>query len=188
MELQEIRTSIAALNAATDYLEELYTEGEGEVTEETLTEEDRIETLRKLLEGDAIDSLGRWLKSKEDQALALKLDKDYIARRQKSVENSIAFIKGEIAAVLAALGKDSAKGTAYAFKQYHSRKVEADKALLKERYYDKALDAIHASGIPEYVGLSLTASSSLVNGDLPDVFTVSEEDTIKFVKPRKSAE
>lgn len=188
MDLQEIRTAISALTAASDYLETLYTESEGEVTDEIYTEEDRIAALRGLLEGDAIDSLGRWLKAKEDQAAAIKLEKDHLARMQKSVENTIAFVKGEISHVLAALGKDTVKGTSYGFKAYRSRKVEADKGILKERYQQLALDAIHGAGIPECVGLTLTASSSQVEGELPDFFNVTEEDTIKFNKPRKTIE
>lgn len=186
MELQEIRNAIAQLNAATDYLEDLYVQNEGEITEEVYSEEDRVAMLRELLEGDAIDSLGRWLKAKEDQAAALKAEKDHLARMQKAAENTVAFVKGEIFSVLAALGKDAAKGTSYGFKAYHSRKVEADKGLLKERYQQKALDAIHGAGIPECVGLTLTASSSQVEGDLPDFFNVTEEDTIRFQKPRKA--
>lgn len=184
MNINEINATLAALNAASEELENLYLENGGEETEDTAALADQINAVKDLLEGGAIDSLGRWLKGKEDEAAALKAEKAHIARRQKYVENSIAFIKEKIFQVLEALGKEQVKGISYAFKTYHSRTVEADKTILKERYQEQALEAIHAAGIPLCVGVSLTASSSLVEGELPDFFTVTESDTVKFSKPR----
>jgi len=189
MTLAEIRLALATLNAATEQLEDLYEESEGEVTEETITEEERIATLRELLEGDGIDSLGRWLKSKEDEAAALKAEKQHIERRQKAVENSVDFIKGELYNVLRSLNIEKAKGTSYGFTAQETTKTIVDKERLAE--WGPAVDkAIRDAGIPAWIGVTLKASVSAVpeGQPLPDLFQQETRQSVKFTKPRKPKE
>lgn len=189
MTLAEIRMALATLNAATEQLEGLYEESEGEVTEQTVTEEERIATLRELLEGDGIDSLGRWLKSKEDEAAALKAEKQHIERRQKAVENTVDFIKGELYNVLRSLNIEKAKGTSYGFIAQETTKTTVDKERLAE--WGPAVDkAIRDAGVPAWIGVTLKASVTAVPAGepLPDLFQQETRQSVKFTKPRKATE
>ena len=168
------------------HLQEAFEENGGEITPELEAQLDQQENLRALLEGDGIDALGRWLKSVQDRATALKAEKDSIARQIQACDKTVNYIREQIRKVLDTIGTDKAKGTCYSFTASDSWKVEADKALLKELYQAKALAAIHAAGIPEYVGVSLTASSTAVpeGEQLPEIFTVTESKTVTFRKPK----
>lgn len=187
MNNNEIKEAISILYATANQLENEYIENEGEVTESTEAKEAQIEAVKELLNGDGIDSLGRWLKAKEDEIKTLKAEKDYISRRIAACSNTIDYIKWMVGQVLRSTGVEKAKGlNGYAFAQYTSDTCKADSALLKERFHEQALKAIHEAGIPDYVTLTLGASSSLVpeGQELPDVFVRTISDTCKFTKPR----
>lgn len=185
MNYEEIIEKVALLTSASYELEAAYIENGGEITEETEALEAVVENTRALLEGDGIDALGEWLKSLEDRKASLKAEKEFVDRRIKATDNTIAFVKHTVSSALAAIGTDKVKGSrGYSFTASLSRTVKADAALLKERYQKTALDAIHGAGIPSCVTVTLGASSSLVDGDLPDFFSVNEENTVTFRKPK----
>lgn len=182
------------LDQAINDLEDLYIEGEGEVTDETEQMEEHISGLKELLTREGIDLLGGWLKAKEDRKKALKAEKDYITRQMAAIDETIEFIKGKINQVMVATGKDKIKGDrGYSFTASHSVKTEVDKDVLKALYADKVEEAIRAAHIPAYVGVSLTASSTKANelgvleGD-KEIFSTTEKDTVTFRKPKASKE
>ena len=67
MDYKELNQVLVNLDQAINTLEDLYIEGEGEVTEETEQMEEHISGLKELLTRDGIDLLGGWLKAKEDK-------------------------------------------------------------------------------------------------------------------------
>lgn len=185
---------LADLDQAMHTLEDLYIEGEGEVTEETERLEAQISGLQELLTKEGIDLLGAWLKSKEDRKKALKAEKDYISRQILANDTTIEFIKDKITEVMKATGQEKIKGErGYSFTASYSVKTEVDKDVLKALYADKVEEAIRAAGVPAYVGVSLTASSTRANelgvleGD-EEIFSTTEKDTVTFRKPKASKE
>lgn len=192
MNNKEINETLAALNEAAFLLDEEYMENGGEVTDETLAQEEYIEQLKSLLEGEGIDSLGRWLKSKEDLIKSLKAERDCVTRQIKKTEDGIEFIKTQIYNVLTAIGKDKVKGTFYSFAPAVSCKTEVNKEFLNEKYLETAKDSgIH--NLPPWVSISLSASVKLCKeelGDenLPGEFKVTETPSCKFTKPRAKKE
>lgn len=182
------------LDQAINDLEDLYIEGEGEVTDETEQMEEHISGLKELLTREGIDLLGGWLKAKEDRKKALKAEKDYITRQMAAIDETIEFIKDKITEVLKATGQEKIKGDrGYSFTASHSIKTEVDKDVLKALYADKVEEAIRAAHVPAYVGVSLTASSTKANelgvleGD-EEIFNTTEKDTVTFRKPKASKE
>ena len=194
MDYKEMNQVLADLDQAMHTLEDLYIEGEGEVTEETERLEAQISGLQELLTKEGIDLLGAWLKSKEDRKKALKAEKDYISRQILANDTTIEFIKDKITEVMKATGQEKIKGErGYSFTASHSVKTEVDKDVLKALYADKVEEAIRAAHIPAYVGVSLTASSTKANelgvleGD-EEIFSTTEKDTVTFRKPKASKE
>ena len=110
MDYKELNQVLVNLDQAINTLEDLYIEGEGEVTEETEQMEDHISGLKELLTRDGIDLLGGWLKAKEDKKKALKAEKDYITRQMAAIDESIEFIKGKVNEVLVATGQEKIRG------------------------------------------------------------------------------
>lgn len=185
---------LANLDQAINTLEETYIENEGEVTEETEQMEAEISGLQELLTHDGIDLLGGWLKAKEDKKKSLKAEKDYISRQILANDSTIEFIKDKITEVMKATGQEKIKGErGYSFTASHSVKTEVDKDVLKKNYEDKVEKAIREAGVPAYVGVSLTASSTKANelgvleGD-EEIFSTTEKDTVTFRKPKASKE
>ena len=194
MDYKELNQVLADLDQAMFTLEDLYIEGEGEVTEETEQMEAQISGLKELLTKDGIDLLGGWLKAKEDKKKSLKAEKDYITRQMSAIDETIEFIKDKITEVMKATGQEKIKGDrGYSFTASHSIKTEVDKDVLKALYADKVEEAIRAAHIPAYVGVSLTASSTRANelgvleGD-EEIFSTTEKDTVTFRKPKASKE
>lgn len=194
MEYKELNEVLADLDQAMFTLENLYIEGEGEVTEETEQMEAQISGLKELLTHDGIDLLGGWLKAKEDKKKSLKAEKDYITRQMSAIDETIDFIKDKTTEVMKMTGQEKIKGDrGYSFSAAHSVKTEVDKDVLKGRYDSKVEQAIRAAGIPDYVGFTLTASSAMAKeiglkeGD-EKIFTTTEKDTVTFRKPRASKE
>ena len=186
MKYNDIQDALFTLARVTRELEDMYIENDGEVTDATEELETQKSAVTELLNGEGIDDLGRWLKSKEDEIKTYKAEKDAAARKIKSVENTIDFIKSTIHTVMVATGCEKARGVFYSFAPTVSTTTKADTALLKERYQDIATQAIHDAGIPEYVTVTLGASvSDVTDGvDTHDVFTVTTRDTVRFTKPR----
>ena len=194
MDYKEMNQVLAELDQAINTLEDLYIEGEGEVTEKTERMEERISALKDLLTGDGIDLLGGWLKAKEDRKKALKAEKDYLTRQMSAIDETIEFIKDKITEVMRVTGQDKIKGErGYSFTATHSVKTEVDKDVLKAIYADKVEEAIRAAHVPAYVGVTLTASSTkaqelgVLEGD-EEIFSTTEKDTVTFRKPKASKE
>ena len=194
MDYKEMNQVLADLDQAMYTLEDLYIEGEGEVTEETEQMEAQISGLKELLTHDGIDLLGGWLKAKEDKKKSLKAEKDYITRQVAAIDETIEFIKDKITEVMKMTGQEKIKGDrGYSFTASHSVKTEVDKDVLKKNYEDKVEKAIREAGVPAYVGVSLTASSTKANelgvleGD-EQIFSTTEKDTVTFRKPKASKE
>ena len=194
MDYKELNQVLVNLDQAINTLEDLYIEGEGEVTEETEQMEDHIFGLKELLTKDGIDLLGGWLKAKEDRKKTLKAEKDYITRQMAAIDESIEFIKGKVNEVLVATGQEKIKGDrGYSFAATTSVKTEVDKDVLKTIYADRIEEAIRAAHIPAYVDVTLTASSTkaaelgIVEGD-EEIFHTTEKPSVRFTKPRASKE
>lgn len=194
MDYKELNQVLVNLDQAINTLEDLYIEGEGEVTEETEQMEDHISGLKELLTRDGIDLLGGWLKAKEDRKKTLKAEKDYITRQMAAIDESIEFIKGKVNEVLVATGQEKIKGDrGYSFAATTSVKTEVDKDVLKTIYADRIEEAIRAAHIPAYVGVTLTASSSkaaefgICEGD-EEIFHTTEKPSVRFTKPRATRE
>ena len=181
---------LANLDQAINTLEETYIENEGEVTEETEQMEAEISGLQELLSTEGIDLLGGWLKAKEDRKKSLKAEKDYITRQMAAIDETIEFIKTKVNQILVATGQEKVKGArGYSFAATTSVKTEVDKDVLKYNYDFKVEQAIRAAGIPDYVGFSLTASSTkakevgVQEGD-EDLIVTTETPSVRFTKPR----
>ena len=194
MDYKELNQVLVNLDQAINTLEDLYIEGEGEVTEETEQMEEHISGLKELLTRDGIDLLGGWLKGKEDRKKTLKAEKDYITRQMAAIDESIEFIKGKVNEVLVATGQEKIKGDrGYSFAATTSVKTEVDKDVLKTIYADRIEEAIRAAHIPAYVGVTLTASSTkaaelgIIDGD-EEIFHTTEKPSVRFTKPRTSRE
>lgn len=193
MQVSEIKDMIAHIGQVTAALEEAYIENGGEVTAETEQMEVDKAAMQEMLEGEGIDALGRWLKSKEDAKKALKAEKDSIARQMEATDRTIDYIKGLIYEACAAAGIEKAKGTCYSFTPYVSRSYVVDKEQLRERYAATVEQAIRAAGVPEYVGVSLTASGAKatevgLRDEDQTLIGVETKQTVKFLKPRASKE
>ena len=164
MDYKEMNQVLENLDQAMHTLEDLYIEGEGEITEETEQMEQEISGLQELLTTEGIDLLGGWLKAKEDKKKSLKAEKDYITRQMSAIDETIEFIKGKVTEVMKATGQEKIKGDrGYSFTASHSIKTDVDKDVLKALYADKVEEAIRAAHIPAYIGVSLTASSTKAN-------------------------
>lgn len=194
MDYKEMNQVLADLDQAMVTLEETYIENEGEVTEETEQMEAQISGLKELLTGEGIDLLGGWLKAKEDRKKSLKAEKDYITRQMAAIDESIEFIKTKVNQILVATGQEKVKGArGYSFAATISSKTEVDKDVLKRCYGDLVEDAIRKAGVPAYIGVSLTASSTkakedgVQDGD-EEIFVTTEKPSVRFTKPRASKE
>lgn len=194
MDYKELNQVLANLDQAVFQLEETYIENEGEVTEETERMEAEITGLQDLLTREGIDLLGAWLKAKEDRKKALKAEKDYITRQMSAIDETIDFIKSKVNQVMVATGQEKVKGDrGYSFTATISTKTEVDKDVLKSAYAGIVEDAIRAAGVPAYVGVSLTASSTkaaevgIQDGD-EQIFVTTEKPSVRFTKPRASKE
>ena len=188
MNNKQINEAIFELDRISWELDEALSENGGELTDDLQNSLDQRANLRLLLENEGIDSLGRWMKSIEDRKATLAAEKEKISQKMKACDNTIDYIKRQLRSIMDLLGIDKAKGTLYTFKPCDSHKVEADKAMLKELFQAKAREATHAAGIPECVGVSLTASSKAVpeGEQLPAFFTVTDTATVTFLKPAKA--
>lgn len=191
MNVTEINNAIAELSRVTASLEEILIENGGEFTEQAADKEAEIEAVKTLLNGEGIDSLGRWLKAKEDERETLKAEKASIDRRLKAVNNTVDYIKFLVGQVLRATGVDKAKGLLYGFSQAESTKNAVDVEALEEAYLKRAEDALRHALIPEYVHVSLKATTTelvAAGGDALRFIETMTKETSRFTKPRAAKE
>lgn len=191
MTSREIDGLLDRMRQLTGDLEAMYVENGGEVTPATEAADAEIGTIAETLLTEGVDSLGRWLRSKQDEAAAVKAEQDYLARRKKSVENTVDYIKAKITEVMAATGRTKVKGElGYAFATYDTVKTTVDADRLSEEYGAAVEKAVRDAGIPGWVTVKLGASSTLVpeGQELPDVFEVSVTPSVRFTKPRAAKE
>lgn len=185
----DIKNALSAFNQTMIALEDAYMENGGEITEETESMENTISDLKELLTGEGIDSLGRWLANQEEKVKVLKAEKDSISRQINAANSTIDYIKFMVNKVLTETGTDKAKGTLYSFTPSISKTTKADKEVLTALYSAKIEEAIRSAHVPPYIGVSLTASSSiaetfgLVEGD-EELFHTTETPSCRFTKPR----
>lgn len=189
----DIRTALDSLREMEYYLEEEYMNNGGEVTDYTEKQEAAIAALKELLTTEGVDSLGRWLKAKEDQVKSLKAEKESVTRQINKANSTIEYIKSQINNLMVQTGMEKVKGTFYSFTPTTSVKNELDKDLLKSLYEDKVKSAMAAAMIPEYIGVSLTASSTkakeigLAEGD-ECLFSETQTPSVRFTKPKAAKE
>lgn len=191
MTSKEVDMLLDRMRQLTGDLETLYIENGGEVTPATEAADAEINSIAETLLTEGVDSLGRWLRSKQDEAAAVKAEQDYLARRKKSVENTVDYIKEKITEIMAATGQTKVKGElGYAFAAYDAVKTTVDAEKLAEEYGAAVEKAVRDAGIPGWVTVKLGASASLVpeGQELPDVFDRSVTPTVKFTKPRAAKE
>lgn len=194
MDYKELQDILSTLDYTSYKLENIYTENEGEVTDETELLEGQVSAMKALLNGEGVDFLGRWLKGKEDRKKAIKAERDYLSRQMDAIDKNIAFIKAKMNEVMTATGCEKVKGSlGYSFATTTSTKTEVDKDILKTIYQERAEEAIRAARIPAYVGVTLTASSTkaaelgIIDGD-EEIFVTTETPTVRFTKPRANKE
>jgi hypothetical protein len=191
MNSKEIANAIADLCRATNTLEELYIENGGEVTEEAAEKEEQIESIKALLTGEGIDSLGRWLAWKEHEKAMLKAEKAALDRHIKAVDGTIDYIKYQVGQVLRATGCEKAKGLAYSFSQATSTKNSVNQEALDAAYLERAEAALRHALIPEYVHITLKATTTELNaagGDALGFIETTTTETCRFTKPRAAKE
>lgn len=184
---KEITNAVAELYRTSNTLEELYIENGGEITEETAEKEDQVEAIKTLLNGEGIDSLGRWMKAKEDERDTLKAEKAAIDRRLKAVNNTLDYIKFQVGQVLRATGCEKAKGLAYGFSVATSTKNAVNQEALDAAYLERAEAALRHALIPEYVHITLKATTTELNaagGDALGFIETTTTETCRFTKPR----
>lgn len=190
MNTQEISAALADMARTSIYLEQIYEENGGEITEETTALEDQAAAIRTLLTTEGIDSLGRWLKSKEDEKATYKAEKAAADRRIKSIDKTIDFIKREIGRILRETGQERVKGTFYTFKQLDSQKTTFDAEALDAEYLDLVTEAARNAGLPACIDVALKTSASRLQEDerLAALVNVEETKTCSFTKPKKAEE
>lgn len=190
----EINNTINILNMMSYQLESAYIENEGECTEATEAMEAEICAIKDLLNTEGVDSLGRWLKAKEDEVKSLKAEKDYISRKIDAANNTIDYIKEQVASLMRATGEEKVKGmNGYSFTTTTSVKTAVDKDVLKDMFLDaveKKLRGGRKPVIPEDVTITLGASVKALKDDsiLPAYYTRTETPSCRFTKPRASKE
>ena len=195
MKYQDIQDALCNLARLSEELEDQYIESEGEVTPEAEALEAQKDAVADLLTGEGIDTLGRWLKSKEDEAKMWKSEKAAADRKVKSAQNTVDFIKAKICEVMAATGMEKAKGTYYGFTAYVSEKTTLDEEHLDERWLDAVTEAARNAGLPGYIDLALKTTATRVkewaqtHDGQGDIYLVTDtEDAVRFTKPRGAKE
>lgn len=193
MKVQEIEYAIAMLNALKWSLEQEYMDNGGEVTEQTIESEERIESMKSLLSSEGVDSLGRWMKSVEDETKSYKAERDFVNRRIKANDNLLEYIKGLVNRVLVATEQEKVKGTFYSFAATTSETTSVDKEILNDLFLeavDKKLRGGKNPVIPVDVTITLGASIKNVpeGAEIPAYYLHNSKPSVRFTKPRASKE
>lgn len=188
----EINQKLNALTEACSRKELLLIENDGEITEEIDALDEFVSDIVATLKTEAADSLGSWLQIKQSEKEVRKAQKEFAARQMDQCDNTIEFIKAQLNIVMQTAGEDKIKTPlGYSFTRYDKETTEVNKEMLKELYQNKAQEAIAAAGIPDYIGVTLTASATKAK-EATDVveglFTTTTRPTVKFLKPRAAKE
>lgn len=161
---REINEILRRLQEEKWRLQQELEEGEGEVTELVLTREQAIADLKKLLlSPEGVDSLGRLIRSNKDDIETFKGEKQAVETKIKKTEGYNDWLLELVDECLKECECDKASGKlGYSFTQHTSVTTEVDKKMLKDMFYEKALEAIRATDIPQDVTITLSASVSLL--------------------------
>ena len=127
------------------------------------------------------------MKAKEDERDTLKAEKAAIDRRLKAVNNTLDYIKFQVGQVLRATGCEKAKGLAYGFSVATSTKNAVNQEALDAAYLERAEAALRHALIPEYVHITLKATTTELNaagGDALGFIETTTTETCRFTKPR----
>lgn len=168
-------------------------ENGGEMTEEAISQEEKIDKLAEIFESEGgIDAVGRFVKYGEDKINARKAEKEYAERHMKAEEKEQERFLGLIDAALKKAQTDKVKGSfGYSFTQHTSTTCKPDNKMIKDLFYEKAEQVLRESGaIPNDVTFSLSASvSRLPEGALkPHWYNTTSVGKATFRKPRKPDE
>lgn len=192
MRPREIQDALHRLREEKFRLESEYEENGGEVTEATMSREQAIADIKTLLMSkDGIDSLGRLIRSNTDDIQGYRDEKKHLDSQIKRIEGYNEWLLGLVNGILEESDEDVVKGNlGYSFTQHTSVTTKVDNKMIRERFHEKALDAIRSAGIPADVTISLSASiSSLPEGsELPEWYSISSVGKATFRKPRKAKE
>lgn len=161
---REINEILRRLQEEKWRLQQELEENEGEVTESVLTREQAIADLKKLLlSPEGVDSLGRLIRSNKDDIETFKGEKKAVETKIKKTEGYNDWLLELVDECLKECECDKASGKlGYSFTQHTSVTTEVDKKMLKDMFYEKAMEAIRATDIPQDVTISLSASVSLL--------------------------
>lgn len=161
---REINETLRRLQEEKWRLQQELEENEGEVTESVLTREQAIKDIKSLiLSPEGVDSLGRLIRSNKDDIETFKGEKKAVETKIKKTEGYNDWLLELVDECLKECECDKASGKlGYSFTQHTSVTTEVDKKMLKDMFYEKALEAIRATDIPQDVTITLSASVSLL--------------------------
>ena len=192
MNAREIREAIERLRETAWRLEQAYTEGGGEITDETEGLEAERAAVAALLTTEGVDDLGRWLKSKEDELATFKAERTAADARIKSCKRTIDYIKDVVGEILRETGTDKVKGSFYSFAQFDSQKTSVDTDALDAEYLEQVTEAARNAGLPDYCDVAIVTNVKRIQewgkaqGDVcgfPYLYT-EVTPTSKYIKPR----
>ena len=194
--IKDIKELIANLSRDKWMLEEALEENGGELTDEMLTQYDRLEEMKALLAGDGIDELGRWLKSIQDELAMRKAEADAAARKVKNLKRYEDYAKFVIGQAMDALGEEKAKGTFYGFSRTTSTTNKVNSEKVDYEFLDAATSAARDAGLPDFIDVAIVTNVTRIKEyienhageDMPfDPFTYIVENStpsLRFTKPR----
>lgn len=161
---REINEILRRLQEEKWRLQQELEENEGEVTESVLTREQAIKDIKSLiLSPEGVDSLGRLIRSNKDDIETFKGEKKAVETKIKRTEAYNDWLLELVDECLKECECDKASGKlGYSFTQHTSVTTEVDKKMIKDMFYEKALEAIRATDIPQDVTITLSASVSLL--------------------------
>ena len=161
---REINETLRRLQEEKWRLQQELEEKEVEVTESVLTREQAIKDIKALiLSPEGVDSLGRLIRSNKDDIETFKGEKKAVETKIKKTEGYNDWLLELVDECLKECECDKASGKlGYSFTQHTSVTTEVDKKMLKDMFYEKALEAIRATDIPQDVTITLSASVSLL--------------------------
>lgn len=168
-------------------------ESEGEVTDEILSYQEKVDTLAEIFKSEGgADAVGRYTKYSQDKIAARKAEKEYVERHLKADEESHALFLELVNKALEKAELDKIKGHyGYSFSSHTSVTTKVDTKVLKEKFFDRVEQVVRASGvIPDDVTISLSASVSRLpeGAERPEWYNTTSVGKATFRKPRKASE
>lgn len=191
MNAQEIKATIASISNTKYNLETALEENGGELTPELLEQCDALEDMKALLAGEGIDDLGRWLKSVQDEAAALKAEADAAARKVKNIKSYEEYVKFLIGQALDAIGQEKVKGSFYGFTRTTSTKSSVLMDALDDAYLPMVEQIVRDAGLPSWIKVSIKATTTDLRAEGGDALAFLDEETspaLRFTKPRANRE